>query len=699
MSAFVGCGFFDGRDACEEDLVRMVRTMAHRAPDRESAWAGGPVGMAHRALWVTPESVHERYPVTYGVAGERLLLVADARLDNRPALLDALAGRVALVAAPRGGIVTDAEILLAAYLEWGDACAEKLRGDFAFAIWDEAAETLFAARDAFGVRPFYYAHEPGRHLFFASEAKAILASGVVPPDLDEINAAFLMAGCREDVTRTFYEHIKSLPGGFALRAGPDAATVRRFFALRPASVPADLDDEAYAEGLRVAFTQAVRCRIRSVFPVSTQLSGGLDSTAVACVARDLLRETQDDPRITAFTLAFDRFAGSDERKFALAAVAQGGLDYHPVPADDLGPLHNLTEVYEHLDDGLVGGTQHLVWAALKAARAARARVVLDGVDGDTVIGHGFQRLEALARQGQWRAFGRVADALAARYAHAEHYQGFQRTFRTRAVMFGHYGRAALDDLAERGPLWTYLRQLRQASRYAGARAQREFRRVRFRLLRPRFLRRRTPASPESPVSARLKESVLKPEAVARLDLRQRLSLFSDPSAELGLRDLREQQIAVLQQGSFAYSMGLVTQVAATLQLEIVHPFLDLTLIEYALALPEEQSLRDGWTRAVFRFAMRHTMPPEVTWRVGKADMTEPTAARRLVRGADAVSLDGLLARLADEDAMYRVLEAPGAHSDVETMCASAAYTLAQAFEAASRRAERLREHVSASGTC
>lgn len=680
MSAFLGACFFDGRGASEVDLRRALRTMRHRAPDRESVWTDGGIGLAHRALWVTPESVHERYPLLYGEPEARLALVADARLDNRAELLGALGRTVERVAKPRGGIVTDAEILLAAYLEWGDACAEKLRGDFAFAVWDEASGTVFAARDVFGVRPFYYAYEPGERLLFATEAKAILATGLVPADIDEINAAFLIAGCREDVTRTFYEHIKPLPGGHTMRVSSGSLSVNRYFELRPAPLRQDLEDEDYAASFRAALTEAVRCRVRSVFPVSTQLSGGLDSTAVACLARDVLREEQDAPRIPAFTLAFDRFAASDERKFALAAVAQGGFDYHPVPADDLSPLHNLAEVYERLDDGLVGGTQHLVWALLKAARKARARVVLDGVDGDTVVGHGFQWLETLARRGQWCAFGRAADALALRYSQAEHYQGFQRTFRSRATMFGHYGRAALDALAERSSLWTYLRQLRDASRYAGADVRRELRRVRFRLLRPRFVKRR--AAPQVPRTvSRLEESVLTREAVMRLDLERRLAAFTDPSAELGIRDLRDQQAAVLQQGSFAYSMGLVTQVAATLGLEIAHPFLDRALIEHALALPEEQSLRDGWTRAVFRYAMRDVMPREVTWRVGKADMSEPTSARAIDRQRDAVQLGELLRSMVDQEEMYRILASPAEGTDVEVMCASAGYTLAIAFQA------------------
>jgi asparagine synthase (glutamine-hydrolysing) len=130
-------------------LERMLESVAYRGPDGVGMWSEGPVGLGHRMLHTTPESLHEKLPLVDRT--EDLFLTADARIDNRDELIAALG----LTGRAREEI-TDGELILGAYERWGERCPERLLGDFAFAIWDRRKQTLFCTRDHFGVKQLYY---------------------------------------------------------------------------------------------------------------------------------------------------------------------------------------------------------------------------------------------------------------------------------------------------------------------------------------------------------------------------------------------------------------------------------------------------------------------------------------------------------------------------------------------------------------
>ena len=158
MSGIFGIINLDGTPVNKPDLQCMAATLQRRGPDATGIWHEGPVGLGHTMLWTTPESLHECPPV-HNQRGD-LVITADVRLDNRDDLIDALGlrGRSA------GGI-GDQALILHAYDKWGEDCPTKLLGAFAFAIWDQPNQTLFCARDHFGIKPLIYHETPGR--FFA----------------------------------------------------------------------------------------------------------------------------------------------------------------------------------------------------------------------------------------------------------------------------------------------------------------------------------------------------------------------------------------------------------------------------------------------------------------------------------------------------------------------------------------------------
>ena len=146
MSAIFGIYYLEGRPVDRTDLERMLESLAHRGSDGADLWSEGPVGLGHRMLWTTPESVHEKLPLLNHTGD--VVLTADARIDNRDELLAVLG----LTACPPAQ-VADSQLILAAYEKWGEHCPEKLLGDFAFALWDGRKQILFCARDTSGSSP------------------------------------------------------------------------------------------------------------------------------------------------------------------------------------------------------------------------------------------------------------------------------------------------------------------------------------------------------------------------------------------------------------------------------------------------------------------------------------------------------------------------------------------------------------------
>ncbi|NJN18498.1 MAG: lasso peptide isopeptide bond-forming cyclase [Oscillochloris sp.] len=358
MSAIAGIVYGDGRPVDQHKLAQMAHALAHRGPDGSGSWSGNGAGLGHQMLWTTPESLYERLPLVNRRGG--LVITADARIDNRTELISTLG-----LSDREPGIIGDSELILAAYERWAERCAEHLLGDFAFAIWDERARTLFCARDHFGVRPFYYHYSPN-YFAFATEIKALLALPEVPRRINKAKIADYLLVFHEDRVSTFYTDIVRLPPGHCLLVRDGQVRTWGYWALE---LPPELrlkSDDQYAEGYRAVFTEAVRCRMRSAFPLGSMLSGGLDSSSITCVARSIAREQGLDP-IQTFSAIFDEVKASDERPFINAVLDQGDLVANFTHGDQVTPLGDLTQVLRHEDEPFFAPNLFVNWAMWEQA--------------------------------------------------------------------------------------------------------------------------------------------------------------------------------------------------------------------------------------------------------------------------------------------------------------------------------------------
>ena len=352
----------------DRSLAAMNALIAHRGPDGEGRWlsADGRCGLAHRRLAIIDLADSGRQPM----AGRKdEMIVYNGEVYNYIELRRELEGFWNFRSQ------SDTETILAAYARWGAECVTRLRGMFAFAIFD--GERLFAARDHFGIKPLYYA-EVGGALYFASEIKALLP---FLPAIETDDAAFADYLTFQFTLgdATLFRHVRAVPPGSTLTVERGRVVIRRFWDVRfepdETREAADFEDE-----LRARVEDSVRVHLRSDVPVGAYVSGGVDSSLVAILAA---REPAS-ARI-GFHGKFTEHPGYDESHFARIAAEHGGVALHEIEitADDF--VRNIENVVFHLDAPAAGPgsfPQYMV----SALAARHVKVVLGGQGGDEIFG-------------------------------------------------------------------------------------------------------------------------------------------------------------------------------------------------------------------------------------------------------------------------------------------------------------------------
>src|SRR5579863_8209599 len=326
MSGIAGLYFLNDRSVEEHELHRMLAVLARRGPDGSGKWYRGAAGLGHQMSRITPESPCGRYPLEDPAS--ELVITADVRIDNRAELSTELE--------LRGAKLDDGELILHAYQRWGQCLAEKLAGDFSFAILDLRHKTLFCARDHFGCKPFYYCYTPGHLFAFASEIKALLSLPDAPRKLNEAKVAAFLAPVLQNIddAGTFYAGIFRLPPAHTLTVTPDGILLRRYWSLDPSRELKLGSDQDYAEAFRALFTEAVRCRLRGTSPIGCMLSGGLDSSSVACVAQGLF-EAQRSPGLHTFSAVLSDASECGESPFINEILRARKIKSHVVRSGEL----------------------------------------------------------------------------------------------------------------------------------------------------------------------------------------------------------------------------------------------------------------------------------------------------------------------------------------------------------------------------
>jgi asparagine synthase (glutamine-hydrolysing) len=372
------CGIVElGRAAQVETAAAMARELDHRGPDGAGAFDAPGVALGFRRLAILDLSEAGMQP--FASEDGRHVLVHNGEIYNYRELRAELEGR-----GHRFRSATDTEVILAAYREWGERCVERFNGMWAFALWDDAERRLFCSRDRFGVKPFYYRHEGGRFAF-ASELKAFRGDPAFRAEANlPLVRDYVEHGTLEHTDETFFAGVRKLPPAHSLAVDGRGLRLWRYWQLALEPPP----DDAH-ELVRSLFVDSVRLRLRSDVPVGTCLSGGLDSSAIACVVDHLMRTEAESTlpvgeRQRTFTAYFEG-AGYDERPYAEAVVERTRSSAHWVSFGSRDVLEVLPRVVETQDEPFGSTSIVAQWFVLREAAEAGLKVMLDGQGGDEVF--------------------------------------------------------------------------------------------------------------------------------------------------------------------------------------------------------------------------------------------------------------------------------------------------------------------------
>ena len=358
------------------ELARMARTLHHRGPDESGISCDGPFGLAHTRLSIIDlgggkQPMHD--------ASGRFTLVYNGEVFNYVELREELSSKGRVFRTE-----SDTEVVLQAWLEWGEAALERFDGQFAIAIVDLHARRLVLARDRLGVRPLYTCRHAGR-IYFASEVKAIFAADpTIPRELDHDGLDETFTFWTAVAPRSVFSGVDELPAGtirtYELPSGTcrERAWFELSFPGRTERAFTGTRDDAAAL-VRESLERAVRLRmLRADVPVAAYLSGGLDSAVVAALA------ARAAPRFATFSLRFQD-AEYDEGEYQSLVAQRLGTDHHEVHVgrDDIAEVFG--DVVEHAERPLLRTAPAPLFLLARRVREHGIKVVLTGEGADEMF--------------------------------------------------------------------------------------------------------------------------------------------------------------------------------------------------------------------------------------------------------------------------------------------------------------------------
>lgn len=607
MSAVAGILQFDGRPDGRESCARMLSAQELYGPDSGDQWSAGDIALGRRLMRLLPEDAFDRQPLVGG--NGRFVLVADLRLDNRDDLVRELE-----IPGPTASRSSDSAILMAAVERWQEDSVDRIVGDYAFALWDASRRRLMLARDPLGGRPLCY-HRGTDFFAFASMPKGLHALPEVPYAPDEQRIAEFLILIPDMGPRTFFEGIERVEPGHVVIVTSGGLTRRKFWNPRRPAISRRPDE--YIERGRELLDEAVRCRLRGAKDVAATLSGGLDSSAVVATAARLLAPTGG--QVTAFTCV-------PRRGFEGAATPGQIIDEGPLAAATAALYPNVQHVLLHtpnrspladLDRNFhYAGQPRLAICNLAMERKLvdsilerRLNVVLGGALGNFAFSYtGMALLPELFRAGRWFEWRRTAAGLVAK-------QGWT------------WPHAVAETVGPWFPsaLWAWIRRERRGD------------------------------DPDL-----FGYSAINPARFEELRLRERARETGRDFAGRPWKDSFEERLWCLNRCDPG---DTVKGLLAESRLDAREPLTDIRLVEFCLALPTDQFLRDGTDRLLARRILSDRLPSAViaNRRIGldSGDWHERLTAARTEVAAE-------LDRLAACAPAARALDLPRLRRLVET---------------------------------
>lgn len=565
MCGIAGIISLNKNEVTHQRLKAMTDIIAFRGPDGEGQWISdnGNVGFGHRRLSIIDLSNHADQPMHY--LG-RYTIVFNGEIYNYIELKESLCKQGYTFKSQ-----SDTEVLMALYDREKENCLQSLDGMFSFVIYDKERNEIFAARDRFGEKPFYYSYEPGSHFLFGSEMKTLWAAGLNKEVDSKMLFSFLRYGevqNHQDASETFYNNCTNLPHShyIKLSVAHCSFSIKKYYDIDFSNINYSITEEKAKETFRELFYLSVSRRLRSDVAVGSSLSGGLDSSLVVCAIDELKKGTQQ--KQNTFSAVFPGFI-KDERKYMDYVIDKTNVSPHFVTPNDEGLINDLDKLYWHQEEPFGSSSIYVQYCVMQLAKENKVTVLLDGQGAD----------EYLA--GYHSYFNQFFTDL--RTNHPAKYQ-FQ-----------------YDE---------YL-QLQKGNVINGV-IKKDLKYI---------VRSRIPG-------------ILKPAKNA-LDYynQKKFSFFSkeffhDHFANNSIPEYNFKELnSVLYQSIFKGGLQTLLRYSDRNSMsqsrEVRLPFLSHELVDFVFSLPPYFKINQGWTKWIMRSAFDHLLPKEITWRKDKIGYEAP----------------------------------------------------------------------------
>jgi asparagine synthase (glutamine-hydrolysing) len=391
MCGIAGKVLFDSQQCIEPSLVeRMLATIVHRGPDDDGMYRGGQVVLGHRRLSIIDLSTGKQ-PISN--EDRTVWIVFNGEIYNYKALRQELIAKGHTFETN-----TDTEVIVHLYEDLGPDCVTKLRGMFAFAIWDARKKALFLARDRVGIKPLYY-HATSEGLSFASEIKALLADPALRPEVDPNGIARFLTFFYMPGTETLFRNVFKLEPGHYLLVQDGKVTIRQYWDLEFDPHPRNGNFQAAKASLVELLRETVRDHMISDVPVGILLSGGVDSTALLSFVVE-----EAGHGVNTYTVGFEGEQFADERHYARLAARKFGSQHSEMTITPNEFKDFLPKYVWHMEEPVCEPPAVALYYVTKLA-SKDVKVLISGEGGDEAFA-GYQTyrnliwLERLKRAGR-----------------------------------------------------------------------------------------------------------------------------------------------------------------------------------------------------------------------------------------------------------------------------------------------------------
>ncbi|HKC36447.1 MAG TPA: asparagine synthase (glutamine-hydrolyzing), partial [Chitinophagaceae bacterium] len=362
-------------------IKKMTGALAHRGPDAEGHWMNSTTALGNRRLSIIDLSNAGNQPMHYL---QRYTIIHNGEIYNYIELKEELQKKGYSFFSK-----TDTEVIAAAYDHWKEECVDHFDGMFAFAIWDEKEKDLFAARDRFGEKPFFYFIDKEQFIF-ASEMKALWAAGIERKVNLKLLFNYLTIGYVDNPNipeETFFENISKLPAASILKLSPDShrdnfqPSISNYWDIDVEYENKKITDTEAIEQFSFLFQRSVKRRLRSDVTIGTSLSGGLDSSSIIATVHSI---TAQRSQLTAFSSVFPGYE-KDESSFAKLVADKFHLQHFTTAPDAYSLQADLEKLFYYQEEPFSSSSIYAQYKVYELAKQRGIKVLLDGQGADETL--------------------------------------------------------------------------------------------------------------------------------------------------------------------------------------------------------------------------------------------------------------------------------------------------------------------------